>query len=90
MNYKTLSDLDSLSDDDSFLSTLVNGYIDDVEKLIIDMENAISSRNYEGFNECAHALKGSSGSIGATALHMLCSEKINIESSGFCKISYGA
>jgi HPt (histidine-containing phosphotransfer) domain-containing protein len=36
------------------------------------MERAITEKNYSSLNEYLHALKGSSGSIGAIKLHNLC------------------
>jgi len=68
-----LESLKSLSDDDSFVATLINGYIDDLASTLKDMELSISTKNYEKFRALAHALKGSSGSIGASKLYNLCS-----------------
>lgn len=79
VNYKTLNDLKLLAEDNGFLATLIAGYIKDAEYLIINMEDAIAKRDYKKYNDFAHALKGSSGSIGADALHILCSEKLRSE-----------
>ena len=68
-----LESLKSLSDNDSFVATLINGYIDDLASTLKEMELSISTKNYEKFRELAHALKGSSGSIGASKLYKLCS-----------------
>ena len=40
--------------------------------MIAEMEMALSQNDISEFYEKAHALKGSSGSIGAIALHHLC------------------
>ena len=79
VDYKTLNDLKSLSEDKYFLASLVTGYISDTQKLILSMEDAIGKRNFAKFSDLSHAIKGSSGSIGAIALHDLCSERLGGE-----------
>lgn len=83
VNINVLEELTNLSSDCNFLSELVNGYLNDSEQIILDMESSISKKDYVEFHELAHALKGSSGSIGAIALLDLCSENhLNIASEG--------
>jgi two-component system sensor histidine kinase RpfC len=77
-----IESLRSLSDDDSFLATLINGYIDNLDSTLRDMELSISTKDYEKFRELAHGLKGSSGSIGASRLYKLCSIEELIMSNG--------
>jgi two-component system sensor histidine kinase RpfC len=69
----TLNSLEKLSDNKYFLTNLINGYISDTKSLIIDMEASIANKDYNKFRELAHALKGSSGSIGAVKLQDVCS-----------------
>ena len=69
----TLETLRELSADPAFLSRLVQGFISDTESLLPRMENAIASKKHEKYMDHIHALKGSSGSIGASTLHILCS-----------------
>jgi len=69
----TIDSLKELSDDDLFVTNLVNGYISDSKSLLKDMEASIANKDYSRFKELAHALKGSSGSIGAVKLHDVCS-----------------
>ena len=81
INTNILKELSNLSTDRNFLSELINGYLLDSERIILDMESAISKKDYIEFHELAHALKGSSGSIGASAMYDLCSEsQLNITS----------
>ncbi len=87
LDYKALNSLKHLSEDESFMPSLVNGYITDAHKLIVGMEEAITRRDFEKYNDLAHALKGSSGSMGALALHKLCSEKLNNDSYEYEYIS---
>ena len=68
-----LDSLSSLSDNESFIAILINGYIDDLASTLKDMELSISTKDYKKFGELVHALKGSSGSIGAFKLHKICS-----------------
>jgi two-component system sensor histidine kinase RpfC len=70
-----IESLEALSTNKDFIRALSYGFISDSEKLISSMEKAIAGKNYNQFKEQLHALKGSSGSIGATRLHFLCSEK---------------
>ena len=77
IDYNALIKLKSLSKDNAFLPSLIIGFIDDSEKLIADIEIAISINNFDKYDDLVHALKGSSGSIGAIRLHMLCSERLN-------------
>jgi len=79
IDYETLNDVCMLSNDRIFLAQLINGYLKDSVNLLNGMETAISYNNYNDFKEKAHALKGSSGSLGAKALHDLCSEKYTDE-----------
>lgn len=74
VNTNILKELSNLSTDYNFLTELVNGYLLDGKQILLDMESAISKKDYIEFHELAHALKGSSGSIGASAIHELCSE----------------
>ncbi|MDH5480397.1 MAG: ATP-binding protein [Nitrosomonas sp.] len=68
-----LDSLRSLSNNESFIAILINGYIDDLASILKNMELSISTKDYGKFGELVHALKGSSGSIGASKLHKLCS-----------------
>jgi two-component system sensor histidine kinase RpfC len=79
----TLDSLVELSDDDLFVTNLINSYISDAELLLIDMEASIANKDYNKFLELAHALKGSSGSIGAVRLQDVCNlenQSLKVES----------
>jgi two-component system sensor histidine kinase RpfC len=91
LDLATLNALRSLSDENSFITSLINGYIEDTEMQLLKMERAISEKNYEEFRICAHAVKGSSGSIGASYLYNLCTKAqelngIDIDYINFLKI----
>jgi two-component system sensor histidine kinase RpfC len=77
----TLNSLEKLSDDHLFVTGLINGYISDGQLLIIEMQKSVANRDYKKFLELSHALKGSSGSIGALKLYDICNlEMLNLQS----------
>jgi len=82
-----LNSLASLSDQGDFLENVIASFISDGNKLIHEMESAISSKDYESFASHVHALKGSAGSIGATRLYKLCKEKDDSDLSDVTYIS---
>jgi two-component system sensor histidine kinase RpfC len=69
-----LESLNDLSTDEAFIENLITGYICDSRQLISQMESTVARKDYHRFSELVHALKGSSGSIGAIELYKLCSE----------------
>lgn len=74
---KVLEELKGLSTENGFLPTLLNNFIIDTEEQLKSMEKAISEKSYESYREYAHALKGSSGSVGAMKLHYYCKDEQN-------------
>lgn len=76
LDEETLASLERISDDPVFISNLVNNFISETECLLEDMQSSLAAKNFESFLAQAHALKGSSGSIGATGLYAI-SKKIN-------------
>ncbi len=68
LNVGTLRELEQLGNGSHFLTGLVNGFLVDSEVLIKQMRSALQAQHYEQFKDLAHGLKGSAGSIGATAL----------------------
>jgi two-component system sensor histidine kinase RpfC len=57
-----------------FVADLVAGFLTDGEKLVAAMAASVTEADYKGFREQVHALKGSAGSLGATALYEKCRE----------------
>lgn len=74
-----INELTLLSDDGDFINNLVHGFIADAKSLLSAMEKALSDKNFESYLELAHALKGSSGSIGAIEIHNLCRQALSNE-----------
>lgn len=57
--------------DENFLKSVVHGYISETEKLLDAMRAALLKKDYTTFKELAHILKGSSGNVGAQAVHQI-------------------
>ena len=75
LDYAVLKEIEALSTDNSFTPTLINNFIIDTEDQLKIMECAISEKLYKSYREHVHALKGSSGSIGAMKLHSYCKDE---------------
>ncbi len=86
LDFHTLDALRQLSKEPGFLKGLINGFIDDTENQLTLMERSITSSDIENFKEFAHALKGSSGSVGASLLHKKCKNLHNLGSDITCYI----
>ena len=78
LDYQTLESLNKLTDDNNFVPSLINGYLSDSREQLSNMELAVSNKQYDLFRELLHAMKGSSGSIGALKLHRQCKDKKDI------------
>ena len=78
LDYQTLESLNKLTDDNNFVPSLINGYLSDFREQLSNMELAVSNKQYDLFRELLHAMKGSSGSIGASKLHSQCKDNQNI------------
>jgi two-component system sensor histidine kinase RpfC len=78
LDFNTLESLQQLSNEPSFLKELINGFLSDTENQLTLMERSIISHDFDNFKEYAHALKGSSGSVGASRLHQTCKNLHNL------------
>ncbi|MEN8204388.1 MAG: ATP-binding protein [Pseudomonadota bacterium] len=78
IDYQTLESLNSLTDDNNFIPTLISGYLTDTKEQLSHMELAVSNKQYDIFRELLHAMKGSSGSVGASKLHSQCKNNQNL------------
>jgi two-component system sensor histidine kinase RpfC len=71
LNAATLASLESLGKRTDFVARLIRSFLEDTETLLGKMQQALLEQRYSEFKDLAHALKGSSGSVGAEALHQL-------------------
>lgn len=75
INKKTLHHLRLLGAmSDNFLDSVIQGFFLEGEQLLEAMNKALQQHEYVQFKELAHALKGSSGNLGAEALFQICRE----------------
>jgi two-component system sensor histidine kinase RpfC len=86
LNHAALNSLRDLSTNPAFLTDLVNGFISDTEAILAQMETALAENDNDAFMDYAHALKGSSGSIGANELHEICAGILITRSGNYNKI----
>jgi two-component system sensor histidine kinase RpfC len=68
IDYATLDNLATLSQDVDFMNDLIHGFLKDSRVLIDSMKNSFKTGSYAAIQDSAHAMKGSTRSIGATAL----------------------
>lgn len=75
INSRTLHHLRLLGEmNDNFLNDVIQGFFQEGEQLLEYMKKALLEHEYAQFKEFAHALKGSSGNMGAEALFKICRE----------------
>ncbi len=65
--------------DVNFLPTVVHGFISETEKLLEAMRAALDKQDLANLKGLAHIVKGSSGNVGANALHQICCEIMQLE-----------
>ncbi|MDH3715496.1 MAG: ATP-binding protein [Gammaproteobacteria bacterium] len=69
---ETISALRQISADENFISTLVDGFVNDGRRLISDLQDAVDTRDYPALRNALHALKGSSSELGCKQLVTVC------------------
>lgn len=71
LNLETLRNLESLGKHSEFVERLIHGFLEDTETLLGKMQQALLKQRYSEYQDLAHALKGSAGSVGADTLHRI-------------------
>ncbi len=81
LDQAVIDDLRSLDPDGSggVLADVLETYLEDAAKRLLDLESAQKSGDAEHLKGTAHALKGASRSVGATAVAGLCAKLENDE-----------
>ncbi|HXZ54026.1 MAG TPA: ATP-binding protein [Burkholderiales bacterium] len=72
INPAALAELELIGSGGSFMPELVNGFIQDGEALLRQMEAAIGAKQYDGLKDLVHAMKGSAVTLGADQLCKTC------------------
>jgi CheY-like chemotaxis protein/HPt (histidine-containing phosphotransfer) domain-containing protein len=63
-----------LGEDFSYLAKLIDSFIEDAPKMLIDLEKAVDENNSKEVQRLAHSLKSNGNDFGATQLASLCKE----------------
>lgn len=87
MDRQTLRELEELGGDLDFVADLVDGFLKDAEQTLQYLANAVRDDTPRRFRDTAHALKGSSGSIGARQLCALASRACLITDKNFMRLA---
>jgi len=72
INPAALSELELISSENSFMPELLNGFIQDGEALLRQMDAAVAAEQYETLRDLVHAMKGSAVTLGAEQLCRTC------------------
>ncbi|TMG72912.1 MAG: response regulator [Betaproteobacteria bacterium] len=72
INPAALAELELISSGNTFMPELINGFIQDGEALLRQMEAAIAAGQYETLRDLVHAMKGSAVTLGADQLCRTC------------------
>jgi len=72
INPSALAELELIGSGNAFMSELINGFVQDGEALLRQMEAAITSGQVETLRDLVHAMKGSAVTLGAEQLCRTC------------------
>jgi two-component system, sensor histidine kinase RpfC len=72
INPVTLAELELIGSGSGFMQELINGFIQDGEALLRQMEAAVAAGQYETLKDLIHAIKGSAVTLGADQLCKTC------------------
>ena len=72
INPATLAELKLIGSGGSFMPELINGFVQDGEALLRQMEAAVAANHYETLRDLVHAMKGSAVTLGAEQLCQTC------------------
>ena len=72
LNPASLAELELISTGSNFMPELINGFIQDTEALLRQMEAAVAAAKFESLKDLVHALKGSAVTLGAEQLCQTC------------------
>jgi two-component system sensor histidine kinase RpfC len=72
INPAALAELELISSGNTFMPELINGFIQDGDALLKQMEVAVAAGQYETLRDLVHAMKGSAVTLGADQLCRTC------------------
>ena len=72
VNPAALAELELIGSGSTFMPELVNGFIQDGEALLRQMDAAVAAKQYDALRDLVHAMKGSAVTLGADQLCKTC------------------
>jgi len=72
INPSALAELELISSGSTFMPELINGFIQDGEALVRQMEAAVAAEQYDTLRDLVHAMKGAAVTLGAEQLVKTC------------------
>jgi two-component system sensor histidine kinase RpfC len=72
INPGALAELELIASGNTFMPELINGFVQDGEALLRQMEAAVAAEQYETLRDLVHAMKGSAVTLGAEQLCKTC------------------
>jgi two-component system sensor histidine kinase RpfC len=72
LNAATIAELELISSGSGFMPELINGFIQDGEALLRQMDAAVAAGQFETLKDLVHAMKGSAVTLGAEQLCKTC------------------
>jgi len=72
LNVELLDSLGSVGKSETFMRTLLSGFLEDSSDQLDRMRQSLRDKNFMKFRDEAHALKGSAGSVGALSFQAAC------------------
>jgi two-component system sensor histidine kinase RpfC len=72
VNPAVLAELALISSGSTFMPELINGFVQDGEALLRQMDAAVAAEQYETLRDLVHAMKGSAVTLGAELLCKTC------------------
>jgi len=78
LDWSIIRRLRNFSSDEGFVLEILQDFTADAEALLKDIDAAIAARDPVAFRDKIHALRGTSGNVGAEAIRRLCQELTGI------------
>ena len=78
LDWSMISRLSNFSSDEGFILEILQDFTADAEALLNEINAAVAARDPGAFRDKIHALRGTSGNVGAEAIRRLCQELTGI------------
>jgi two-component system sensor histidine kinase RpfC len=83
LDYKTLRELEKLSNDPDFMHSMIDSFLRDSDDLLLTMYKSVEESDIAQYCDCAHAIADNATGIGAFSLKAVCNAVSAIERSEF-------